>query len=175
MDRAGREFRQNAAEEIERSQVPPASPSALIALEHESGIDAAKAERVRQHCVHDLRFCRLGDQIEPRRLRVRMLEVERCRQHAVPQRLDRDHRLDSAGGAKHVPGRGLGRRYRKGLAAIAEYGADAGLITSFPIRTTATGYEIVKDVPVNAFSRAKIDATLDELREEKAMVAELLG
>lgn len=65
--------------------------------------------------------------------------------------------------------------YSVAVCANGEYGTDAGLISSFPIRTTATGYEIVKDVPVNQFSRGKIDATLNELREEKSMVAELLG
>ena len=66
--------------------------------------------------------------------------------------------------------------YSVAVCAKGEYGADAGLITSFPIRTVpGGGWEIVKDVSVPAFSRAKIDATLNELREEKSLVAELLG
>ena len=65
--------------------------------------------------------------------------------------------------------------YSVAVCAGGEYGTDAGLISSFPIRTTPGGWEIVKDVPVNAFSRAKIDATLNELREEKSLVAELLA
>jgi len=35
-------------------------------------------------------------------------------------------------------------------------------------------WEIVPDLQLSAFSRTKIDATLTELKEEKAMVAELL-
>lgn len=55
------------------------------------------------------------------------------------------------------------------------YGTDTGLISSFPIRCDGNRWEIVPDVPVNEFSRAKIDATVTELRDEKAMVADQLG
>ena len=34
--------------------------------------------------------------------------------------------------------------------------------------------EIVQGLPINDFSRAKINATVNELKEEKAMVKELL-
>jgi hypothetical protein len=33
----------------------------------------------------------------------------------------------------------------------------------------------VQGVPINDFSRAKIDASVGELKEEKSLVAELLG
>lgn len=57
-----------------------------------------------------------------------------------------------------------------------EYDAEAGLITSFPIRSSGNGHwEIAKWVPINPFSRTRIDASLTELKEEKAMVSELLG
>jgi malate dehydrogenase len=36
-------------------------------------------------------------------------------------------------------------------------------------------WEIVQGVPINDFSRAKIDASVAELKEEKSLVAELLG
>ena len=66
--------------------------------------------------------------------------------------------------------------YSVAVCAKGEYGTDAGLISSFPIRTIpGGGYEIVSGVNVNDFSRGKIDATLNELREERSMVAELLG
>ena len=52
----------------------------------------------------------------------------------------------------------------------------AGIISSFPIRTLADGsWEIAKWVPINAYSRVKIDASVAELLEEKSLVAELLG
>jgi malate dehydrogenase len=54
------------------------------------------------------------------------------------------------------------------------YGIEKGLMFSYPIRTTAKGWEIVKDVPLNEFSRDKIAITENELKEEKSLVAELL-
>ena len=66
--------------------------------------------------------------------------------------------------------------YSVALCANGEYDVDAGLISSFPVRTEdGGGCEIAKWVPVNPFSRTKIGATLNELREEKSLVAELLG
>lgn len=60
------------------------------------------------------------------------------------------------------------------LCSDGSYGADKGLITSFPIRSNGTSLEIVRDVPINAFSRSKIDITLNELKEERSLVSELL-
>ena len=55
------------------------------------------------------------------------------------------------------------------------YDAEAGLITSFPVRTEdGRSWEIVPGLPVNPFSRTRIEATLAELKEEKALIAELL-
>ncbi len=66
--------------------------------------------------------------------------------------------------------------YSVALHSNGEYGVEAGLITSFPVRTNADGtVEIVQGVPVNAFSQGRIDATNNELKEEKSLVAELLG
>ena len=66
--------------------------------------------------------------------------------------------------------------YSVAVCSTGDYGIEPGLITSFPIRTTAGGsWEIVQSVPISDFSRARIDATVGELREEKVMVAELLG
>lgn len=54
------------------------------------------------------------------------------------------------------------------------YGIEKGLITSFPIRSNGQKLEIVQNLPVNEFSRGKIDATINELKEEKSLVADLL-
>ncbi len=55
------------------------------------------------------------------------------------------------------------------------YGVEADLITSFPIRTEdGKSWSIVPGLPINDFSRARIDATVAELKEEKALVADLL-
>lgn len=54
------------------------------------------------------------------------------------------------------------------------YGVDRGLISSFPVRSTGSGWEIVRDVPLNAFGREKLEATVDELRMERDLVKEML-
>jgi malate dehydrogenase len=57
-----------------------------------------------------------------------------------------------------------------------EYGIEPGLICSFPLRTgDGRAWEIVPGLSINEFSRARIDATVNELKEEKALVAELLN
>jgi malate dehydrogenase len=55
-----------------------------------------------------------------------------------------------------------------------DYGIARGLIFSYPIRTDGRKWEIVPNVPLNDFSRAKITATEAELKEEQALVADLL-
>lgn len=55
------------------------------------------------------------------------------------------------------------------------YGIDEGLIFSFPITSDgAGGYKIVQDLSWSDFAKEKIAVTLDELREEKAVIADLL-
>jgi len=60
------------------------------------------------------------------------------------------------------------------LCSDGSYGVEKGLITSFPIRSNGQEPEIVQGLPVNAFSQGKIDATINELKEEKSLVSELL-
>jgi len=48
------------------------------------------------------------------------------------------------------------------------------LISSFPVRTSGK-WQIVSDVPINDFSRSKIDASVAELKEEKGLVKELIS
>jgi malate dehydrogenase len=61
------------------------------------------------------------------------------------------------------------------VCSDGSYGVEEGLICSFPIRSTGGKWQIVPDVKLNEFSRAKFDASVAELKEEKSMVAELLG
>lgn len=62
------------------------------------------------------------------------------------------------------------------VCSSGEYGIDAGLIASMPIRTNdGETWEVVSGVEVNEFSQQKIDATVQELREEKEAVSDLLG
>src|SRR5438093_5257249 len=60
------------------------------------------------------------------------------------------------------------------LCSDASYGVEKGLISSFPVRSDGKKLQIVQGLPINEFSRAKIEATVNELKEEKAMVRELL-
>jgi malate dehydrogenase len=61
------------------------------------------------------------------------------------------------------------------VCSEGSYGVEKGLISSFPIRTAGNTWEVVQNVPINDFSRQKIDASVNELKEERAMVSELLG
>ncbi|MEY2465941.1 MAG: malate dehydrogenase [Verrucomicrobiota bacterium] len=54
------------------------------------------------------------------------------------------------------------------------YGIQKGLIFSYPIRTDGKKFEIVQNVPLNDFSKSKIAATENELKEERSLVADLL-
>jgi len=60
------------------------------------------------------------------------------------------------------------------LCSDGSYGVQTGLISSFPVRSDGKKIEIVQNVPVNEFSQSKIDATVNELKEEQSMVSELL-
>jgi malate dehydrogenase len=61
------------------------------------------------------------------------------------------------------------------VCSDGSYGIEPGLICSFPIRSQGHQVEIVPGVPLNDFSRAKIEASVKELKEEKAMISELLA
>ena len=61
------------------------------------------------------------------------------------------------------------------VCSDGSYGIDEGLIASMPIRTEdGVNWSVVQDVPVDAFSREKIDASVAELRAERDAVADLL-
>ena len=56
------------------------------------------------------------------------------------------------------------------------YGVPEGLIFSFPVVADGKGgWSIHQGLEVNDFLKAKLDATVKELEEEKALVADLLG
>jgi malate dehydrogenase len=53
------------------------------------------------------------------------------------------------------------------------YGIPEGLVSSFPCVCRAGGYEIVQDLTIDDFSRARIDQSVAELQAERDTVAEL--
>jgi len=61
------------------------------------------------------------------------------------------------------------------VSSDGSYNVDEGLISSFPVRVRGGKWEIVQKVPINDFSRDKIDKSVAELREEKSLVSDLLG
>ncbi|HTB82329.1 MAG TPA: malate dehydrogenase [Candidatus Sulfotelmatobacter sp.] len=60
------------------------------------------------------------------------------------------------------------------VCSDGSYGIEKNLMFSYPIRSNGKDYEIVQGVPLNDFSKAKIAATENELKEEKALVADLI-
>jgi malate dehydrogenase len=60
------------------------------------------------------------------------------------------------------------------ICSDGSYGVEKDLISSFPIRTGGAGREIVQGVPINDFSRQKIDLSVKELAEERSLVSDLL-
>jgi malate dehydrogenase len=60
------------------------------------------------------------------------------------------------------------------VCSDGSHGVEKGLIASFPVRSDGRKLSIVQGVPINEFSRAKIDASINELKEERALVADLL-
>jgi malate dehydrogenase len=60
--------------------------------------------------------------------------------------------------------------------AIYSHGAydiDEGLISSFPVTCSDGSYQVVEGLAVSEFSRARIDATVNELKEEREAVKQL--
>jgi malate dehydrogenase len=61
-----------------------------------------------------------------------------------------------------------------GVYSDGSYGIEKGLIYSFPVTCKGGDWTIVQGVDVNDFSRARMQATEQELIEERDAVAHLL-
>ena len=62
-----------------------------------------------------------------------------------------------------------------GIPADGSYGIGEGIIYSYPVTCRDGQYRIVPDLGIDEFSRARMDATETELREERDGVRDLLG
>ena len=60
------------------------------------------------------------------------------------------------------------------VPADGSYGVEPGIIYSYPVRCSGGDYEIVQGLDIDDFSRARMDDTEKELREERAAIEELL-
>ncbi|CAL9434991.1 Malate dehydrogenase [Streptomyces sp. enrichment culture] len=59
------------------------------------------------------------------------------------------------------------------IPSDGSYGVPEGLISSFPVTTSGGTYEIVQGLEINAFSRPRIDASVQELADEREAVRAL--
>ncbi|HEV3226146.1 MAG TPA: malate dehydrogenase, partial [Acidimicrobiales bacterium] len=60
-----------------------------------------------------------------------------------------------------------------GIVSDGSYGVAEGLISSFPVTTSERAYDVVQGLDIDDFSRARIDASVNELSEERDAVREL--
>jgi malate dehydrogenase len=61
------------------------------------------------------------------------------------------------------------------VCSDGSYDLDKELISSFPVQVHSGKWEIVQNLPINEFSRDKIDKSIAELKEEKSLVSDFLG
>lgn len=61
-----------------------------------------------------------------------------------------------------------------GVYSEGSYGIEPGLICSLPVRSDGQRLQVVQGLSLDEFSRARINASVDELKEEKAMVTAML-
>ena len=61
------------------------------------------------------------------------------------------------------------------VCSDGSYGIEKGLIFSYPVRSDGTAWRIVQGLQLTDFSKSRIAATERELKEEKALVSDLLG
>jgi malate dehydrogenase len=67
-----------------------------------------------------------------------------------------------------------GQWFSAAVCSDGSYGVDPGLISSFPLTTNGTKWSIVPGLQHNDFARAKIEASVAELRDERNTIADLL-
>ena len=60
-----------------------------------------------------------------------------------------------------------------GVVSDGSYGVPAGLVSSFPVTSEGGDWQIVEGLEIDEFSRARIDASVAELAEERAAVESL--
>jgi malate dehydrogenase len=74
-----------------------------------------------------------------------------------------------------VQGTRAGNWVSMGVPSDGSYGIPEGVIYGYPVTCKDGKYRIVKGIPTGDFSRARMDATLKELHEERDSIRHLLG
>jgi malate dehydrogenase len=72
-----------------------------------------------------------------------------------------------------ISGTPVGDWVSMAVCSDGAYGVAEGLVSSFPVTTAAGAYRVVPDLEIDTFSRARIDASVNELAEERDAVEEL--
>ncbi len=67
-----------------------------------------------------------------------------------------------------------GHWFSAAVPSDGSYGVEEGLISSFPVTSNGQNYSIVPGLSLSDWAKEKIEISLKELREEKAVVADLL-
>jgi malate dehydrogenase len=62
-----------------------------------------------------------------------------------------------------------------GVRSDGSYGIRKDVIYGFPVSCSNGQYQIVPDLPIDDFSRERMDASLKEIEQEIAEVSGLLG
>ena len=68
-----------------------------------------------------------------------------------------------------------GRWVTMGIPSDGSYGIPEDIVFGFPVTCANGEYSMIRDLPIDEFSRERINLTLKELEEERAGVASLLG
>jgi len=68
-----------------------------------------------------------------------------------------------------------GKWVTMGIPSDGSYGIPKDVMYGFPVTTAGGVYTIVPDLPIDDFSRERMNTTLKEIEEERAGVASLLG
>ena len=118
-----------------------------------------------------------------------IVDTDWCRETFIPKVQQRGKEIIEARGASSaasaasaaidhmhdwVMGTDDGDWVSMAIPSDGSYGIAEGLIYSFPVTCSGGEYSIVQDLPVDEFSRGRMDATMQELSEERDEVKELL-
>ena len=74
-----------------------------------------------------------------------------------------------------APGTADGDWVSMGIPSDGSYDIEPGIMFSYPVTCKDGKYEIVQGLDVSEFSRSRMDITENELRQERAAIAHLLG
>ena len=63
----------------------------------------------------------------------------------------------------------------RAIPSDGSYDIEPGIMYSYPVTCHNGSYSIVQGLEISEFSRSRMDATEDELRQERSAIEHLLG